>query len=59
MGYNYNQFPRKGYGRIFVEKEEDISKVKEIICKMDEFEYEYLPPELITVFNSNIRTFHV
>lgn len=38
----YNEFPRKGYGRIFVEKEEDIEKVKDIIRKMDEFEFEYL-----------------
>ena len=27
----YNTFPRKNYGVIFVEKEEDIAKVKEII----------------------------
>ena len=53
----YNEFPRKGYGRIFVEKEEDIGKVKEIIRKMDEFEYSYLPEKLITVFSPNIKTF--
>ena len=53
----YNTFPRKGYGVIFVEKEEDIPKVKEIIKKMDEFEYSYLPEKLIQVFNPNIRTF--
>ena len=53
----YNEFPRKGYGRIFVEKEEDIAKVKEIIRQMDEFEYGYLPENLITVFKPNIRTF--
>lgn len=53
----YNEFPRKGYGRIFVEKEEDIAKVKEIIRNMDEFEYDYLPEKLITVFNPNIRIF--
>ena len=53
----YNKFPRKGYGRIFVEKEEDIEKVKDIIRKMDEFEFEYLPNELIAVFDSNIKTF--
>ena len=39
----YNEFPRKGYGRIFVEKESDIPAVKEIIRKMGEFEYDYLP----------------
>lgn len=53
----YNEFPRKGYGRISVEKEEDIEKVKDIIRKMDEFEFEYLPNELIAVFDSNIKTF--
>ena len=53
----YNTFTRKGYGRIFVEKEEDIQKVKEIIYKMDEYEYDYLPRDLITVFNPDIRSF--
>lgn len=54
---SYNEFPRKGYGRIFVEKEDDIEKVKDIIKKMDDFEYDYLPEELITVFKPNIKTF--
>lgn len=44
-------FERKGYGRIFVQKEEDIQKVKDIIKEMDEFEYEYLPENLIAVFS--------
>ena len=58
MAYNsYNTFPRKAYGRIFVEKEADISKVKDIIRKMDEFEYDYLPEKFITVFDSNIKAF--
>lgn len=57
MGYNFNTFERKGYGRIFVEKEEDIPKVREIIRKMDEFEYSYLPEDLITVFNPEHVTF--
>lgn len=52
-----NTFPRKAYGRIFVEKEEDIDKVKEIIRKMDEFEYGYLTNDLITVFSPTIRRF--
>lgn len=54
----YNEFPRKGYGRIFVEKEEDIQKVKDIIRKMDEFECGYLPTDLITVFSPNIKRFN-
>ena len=43
-------FPRKEYGRIFVEKESDIEAVKEIIRKMDDFEYKYLPDDFIAVF---------
>ena len=53
----YNEFPRKGYGRIFVEKESDIPIVKEIIRKMDDFEYRYLPEDLIAVFDPNIKRF--
>lgn len=52
-----NTFTRKAYGRIFVEKEEDVQKVKDIIRKMDEFEYGYLTEDLITVFSPNIRRF--
>lgn len=44
------KFPHKNYGRIFVEYEEDIQKLKEIIKEMDAFEYSYLPDDLITVF---------
>ena len=33
------QFPRKGYGRIFVEKEEDVKKVEEIMRKLDPDEF--------------------
>ena len=51
FSYNFNmQFPHKGYGRIFVENEDDIQKLKEIIKEMDKFEYGYLPDDLITVF---------
>lgn len=44
-------FTRKGYGRIFVTKQEDIWKVEAIIHDMDEFEYEYLPKDFIAVFD--------
>ena len=47
----YNTFPRKAYGRIFVEKPEDVEKVKSIIKQMDEFEYEYLPDDFIVPFS--------
>lgn len=60
MNYNFNEnnghktyFPHKECGRIFVEKEEDIEKVKNIIKEIDEFEYDYLPKDFITVFNEN------
>lgn len=42
-------FDYKGYGRIFVEKEKDIQKVKDKIKELDDFEYEYLPDDLIRV----------
>ena len=51
---NYSmQFSRKGYGRIFVEHEEDVDKIKEIIKEIDDYEYNYLPDGLITVFSSD------
>jgi len=50
------KFPTKGYGRIYVEKQEDIQKVKDIIKEMDEFEFEYLPKDLITVFKDKVTT---
>lgn len=50
----YNSFGRKEYGRIFVKNESDIEKVKSVIKAMDEFEYRYLPIDLIGVFNPQI-----
>lgn len=47
------QFSRKGWGRIFVEKEEDIEKIREIIKEIDEYEEGYLPKDLITVFSDD------
>lgn len=48
-------FCYKGYGRIFVQKEEDIQKVKNKIKEIDDFEYEYLPDNLITVWNKDLN----
>lgn len=48
--------PWKGYGRIYVEKEEDIQKVKDIIKEIDEYEFDYLPENLIAVFSGKIDT---
>lgn len=41
-------FPYKGYGRIIVKSSEDTIKVKAILKAMDEFEFPYLPDDLIT-----------
>lgn len=49
-------FTHKGYGRIYVEKQEDIQKVKDIIKEMDSFEYDYLPDDLIAVFTDKVIT---
>lgn len=46
-----NNFPRRSYGRIFVDKPEDAAKVREIIERMDAFEAQFLPEDLIAVFN--------
>lgn len=56
------KFNRKGYGRIFVEKESDVSKVEDIIKELDEGEFKYYYPtgdhygtdrgkRLVTVFS--------
>lgn len=37
-------FERKGYGRIFVEKESDIVKVEDIMREIDDYEFEYYYP---------------
>jgi len=46
-------FTRKGYGRIFVEKKEHIKIVKDEIKEMDECEYQYMPNDIIAVFDEN------
>lgn len=44
----------KHEARIYTDKVENIEKVKELIKELDEFEYEYLPKDLIAVFNGTI-----
>lgn len=46
------EFTRKGYGRIYVRNESDIQKVKDIINKIDSYECEYLPDDLITTIDN-------
>jgi len=48
---NNDAFMRKGYGRIFVRQEDDIQKLKDLIKELDDYEYSYLPDDLITVFD--------
>ncbi len=43
-------FTRKGFGRIYVENESLIENVKNIIKELDEFEFDYLPNDLIAPF---------
>ena len=63
-------FSRKGYGRIFVEKEEDIQKVEDIMKEIDEYEFNgYYPAgnymggnyeRLVTVFSEkNYKSVYV
>lgn len=46
-----NTLSKKSYGAIYVDKAENIDKVKEVIKEMDEFEYDYLPDGLIKPFS--------
>ena len=45
-----NCLSHKSYGAIYVNDPKDIEKVKEVIKEMDEFEFDYLPSELIKPF---------
>lgn len=62
MYTNYEMtFGRKGYGRFFVEKESDVSKVEDIIREIDNYEFDHYYPtgnyvggkneRLVTVFS--------
>jgi hypothetical protein len=46
---------RKGYARIYTDKPENIDRIKAVIKDLDEFEYGYIPDELITVFNGSVE----
>lgn len=54
-GGSTQTFNRKGNGRIYTNNAENIERIKEIIKEMDEFEYDYLPDDLITVFKGEIK----
>jgi hypothetical protein len=46
----YMKFPHKKYGRVYVENEADILVLKGIMLALDSFEFDYLPIDLISVF---------
>ena len=46
-----NTLSHKSYGAIYVNKPEDVEKVKEVIKEMSEFEFDYLPKDLIKPFS--------
>src|SRR5687768_11919430 len=49
---NYKQtLMRKGYARIYVENPSDVEKVRSIIKELDEFEFGYLPDNLVAPFS--------
>jgi len=47
-----NALTRKGWARIYVDKPEDVERVKSIIRELDEFEWEYLPEDLVAPFQT-------
>lgn len=50
---NKNTFDYKTHGRIFVMREGDESKVRDIIKEIDDGEACYMPSNFITVWNGN------
>ena len=48
--YGATSFGRKSYGAIFTDSEENIESIRSIIKEMDEFEYEYLPKDMVREF---------
>jgi hypothetical protein len=54
-----DKFTYKGYGRIYVERREDISRVYGIMCQLDPYETEeYFPDSLITTADEYPRVVH-
>ena len=49
----------KGYGRIYVENELGIAKVKQIIGEIDVSELPYLPSNLISVFSEYPKVVYI
>jgi hypothetical protein len=49
------RFDEKQGGRIFTDKVENIQKIKDILKAMDEFEFEYLPDDLISIYKNRFE----
>ena len=47
-----NTLTHKGYSRIYCETEADIAKVREVVKELDEYEYGYMPSNLVTVYTN-------
>lgn len=52
---NKHTFTRKGYGRIYVADPSKVEEVKQIIRNMDEFEFAYLPKDMVAPFSEYPR----
>lgn len=46
---------RKGYARIYTDTEENVEKIKEIIKMIDAEEYDYMPKNLVGVWDGEVR----
>lgn len=47
-------FQRKTYGRIFVQKEEDVAVVLDVLKEVDEYEFShYAPKDLVGVYGDH------
>jgi hypothetical protein len=55
MKFPANPFVKKGFGRIYVTKAEDIKFVEKTIKQLDSFEWEYYPKGLTQVFEGKVE----
>lgn len=54
-GKHFNKrFTKRGYGRIFVNKLEDIQEVIDSVAAVDEFEAEYMPGNFVAVWKGSL-----
>jgi hypothetical protein len=50
-----NPFVKKGYGRVYVQREEDIKTVLQVMARLDDYEYTgYYPKGLVAVFTGEV-----